>query len=411
MTNMKKIQTVLICILLVLSTVPAGAYTVEEAYNQFAEEYPEFISEVATQGISEETLVNFLGDVRDYLMEMNMENPITEENFETCAITAISRVSARAVYKPLQDGLLALYPNEIKEAVLYGTVPDKFKPIVETVKSIIFENNMLVKSNVIIGYETVFEKVLVGSSYTLPPQIVCVTTDGGKVKANVSWRSSISTATVGTYTVHGTVKIPEGYVFGTNMTNGIDYTVTVVEELTDDRFTDITTSHWAYEAICALADKFIISGYLDKTFKPDANITRGEFAKIIVAAADCFDYTAECSFTDVSRDDWYYSYVASALKAGLISGYPDGSFRPGDNITRADICAVVYRSVKSKLSGNNGVNPFDDDGDIAPYAKEAVYALNANGIISGMGNKKFLPKAAATRAQTARIIYAAYFAN
>ena len=407
---MKKVFSFIMCIVLIFSVVPSFGYTAEEEYKKLAAEYPEFVSELEGQGISEEILVSFLEDVCDYLVDMNSENPITEDNFEKCAIKAISHVVVRTDYKDLQKGLLALYPNEIKEVMLKGIVPDKFKPMVEALKSMIFEILASEESKVIAGYATIIETVLKGSSYTLPSKVVCVTESGGKVNVDVSWASEVSTATVGTFTVYGTVTIPEGYTLGANITNGITYIVSVVESL-NERFTDITPSHWAYEAICTLADNFIISGYLDNTFKPDINITRGEFAKIIVSATDCFDHAAQCSFSDVSSDDWYYGYVASALKAGLFSGYPDGSFRPNDNITRSDICAVVYRSVKDRLRENGVGELFEDDGDIASYAKEAVYALNANGIISGMGNKKFLPNAAATRAQTARIIYAAYFVN
>ena len=174
-------------------------------------------------------------------------------------------------------------------------------------------------------------------------------------------------------------------------------------------FTDLSESHWAYYAVNILAENFILNGYLDGTFKPEANITRGEFAKIIVSATDTLDASAASSFSDVSEDDWYYYYVSSAYKEGFITGYPDGTFRPNDNITRADICTIVSRSIGSPTTVSG--NLFSDDSAIPSYAKIPVYALVRRGIINGMGDGAFAPTAYATRAQTAKIIYAAFFSN
>lgn len=172
-------------------------------------------------------------------------------------------------------------------------------------------------------------------------------------------------------------------------------------------FTDLPDTHWAYNSVNILAANFILNGYLDGTFKPEANITRAEFAKIIVSATDTLDAYAKSSFSDVSVDDWYYYYVSSAYKEGFIKGYPDGTFRPNDYITRADICTIVSRCLGSPTS-LSGVT-FEDDMLIPSYAKIPVYALVKLGIINGMGDGKFAPTAFATRAQTAKIICTAFF--
>ena len=142
---------------------------------------------------------------------------------------------------------------------------------------------------------------------------------------------------------------------------------------------------------------------MDGAFRPDENITRGEFAKIIVTAADAYDYAAVSQFSDVPGDAWYYSYISSAYKAGLITGYPDGSFAPEAPISRADICTIVYRFLKPAESSDSAA--FDDDSLIPDYAKTAVYSLADLGVISGMGGNTFAPLSNATRAQTAKIIY------
>ncbi len=78
----------------------------------------------------------------------------------------------------------------------------------------------------------------------------------------------------------------------------------------------------------------------DGTFRPDAPITRAEFAAIALAFA--YDpASASCSYTDVSANAWYYTYVAQATTYGWIGGYPDGSFRPNNSITRAEVAVIV----------------------------------------------------------------------
>lgn len=172
-------------------------------------------------------------------------------------------------------------------------------------------------------------------------------------------------------------------------------------------FTDINSSHWAYDPVICLAEKFILNGYLDGTFKPESNITRAEFAKIIVSATGSVDPYALSTFKDVNNRDWYYSYVSTAYSMGYITGYPDGSFRPNNNITRADICTIVNRVLKAQISSSASV--FKDEVLIPSYAKDAVYALNSKGIINGYRDGTFAPLTFATRAQTAKIIYGAFF--
>ena len=134
-----------------------------------------------------------------------------------------------------------------------------------------------------------------------------------------------------------------------------------------------------------------------------------EFAKIIISALNANDTTAKAEFYDVNENDWYYMYVSSAYKLGLITGYPDGSFHPSDNITRADICTIVNRALK--LVPDGSVSTFTDDYAIPTYARDAVYALAAKKIINGNPDGSFMPTAFATRAQTAKIVYAGLFQN
>lgn len=166
-------------------------------------------------------------------------------------------------------------------------------------------------------------------------------------------------------------------------------------------FTDIKDFAWAKEAILALYDKKIIAFPTDGRFRPADNITRAEFVKMIVQALG-ISPEGECTFTDVSSEHWSYPYLAAAQSHMIIKGSDDGSFGVNEPITRQDMAVMIYRAFA--MNGVEG-EPFADDGQIAPYAKEAVYALRAAGLINGMGDGKFVPLEYANRAQAAQVIF------
>ena len=115
-------------------------------------------------------------------------------------------------------------------------------------------------------------------------------------------------------------------------------------------YSDVPGNKWYNNAISTLTNMGIICGYPDGTFRPDAPITRAELTKI---AAGFFSdprvaATYDGRFSDVHGAEWYISYLMTAIKEGLIEGYPDGSFRPDRPITRAETCTIVNRTLGRK---------------------------------------------------------------
>ena len=105
-------------------------------------------------------------------------------------------------------------------------------------------------------------------------------------------------------------------------------------------FSDVADEAWYATAVKTLASLGMMDGYPDGTFRPDAPITRAEFATVALAFA--YDpASASCSYTDVNANAWYYTYVAQATTYGWIGGYPDNSFRPNNSITRAEVAVIV----------------------------------------------------------------------
>ncbi|CCY26443.1 MAG: S-layer homology domain-containing protein [Evtepia gabavorous] len=91
-----------------------------------------------------------------------------------------------------------------------------------------------------------------------------------------------------------------------------------------------------------LASIGVIKGVGDNQFAPDRAITRAEFTVIAMRFAD-LDTSGENIFTDVSADDWFYEQVVGSIKYGWITGYEDGTFRPNNTITRAEVTTIVNR--------------------------------------------------------------------
>ena len=111
-------------------------------------------------------------------------------------------------------------------------------------------------------------------------------------------------------------------------------------------FSDVSSSDWYGTTVATLAEMNILKGYEDGTFRPNAPITRAEFAAIATRFFDETGATYEPgTFTDVTGSEWFAGAIMDAVNLGLIGGYEDGTVRPNNNITRAEACAIVNRTL------------------------------------------------------------------
>ena len=176
-------------------------------------------------------------------------------------------------------------------------------------------------------------------------------------------------------------------------------------ETSGEVFNDLQSVDWAKNAILSLAEKGIINGKGSGSFAPNDSILREEFTKIIVGAF-VDEEEADISFADVDNAAWYAPYIKRAYASGIINGVSEDSFGTGISISREDMAVIIYRA--AKLVGvdlsDAETSAFGDDGEISDYAKEAVYALKASGLVNGVSDNSFAPKQNLTRAETAVII-------
>ena len=117
-------------------------------------------------------------------------------------------------------------------------------------------------------------------------------------------------------------------------------------DTTTNNFSDVTSDSWYNQTVSTLASMGILKGYEDGTFRPNASITRAEFAAIATRFFEETGATYEPgTFTDVTGSEWFAGAIADAVNLGLIGGYEDGTVRPNNNITRAEACAIVNRTL------------------------------------------------------------------
>lgn len=125
----------------------------------------------------------------------------------------------------------------------------------------------------------------------------------------------------------------------------------VREEIETDvnSFPDVNEDDWFNVTVSSLANMGAIGGYEDGTFRPNEPISRAELASMAVRFYDAFEAEyEEGTFLDVDGDEWYADAIAAAEELGILGGYPDGTVRPNNNITRAETCAIVNRVLERR---------------------------------------------------------------
>ena len=164
-------------------------------------------------------------------------------------------------------------------------------------------------------------------------------------------------------------------------------TLSPVSAFAAEPMSDIT-GHWAKEQIQSWVDNGNIKGYPDGTFKPDNNITRAEFMTI---ANKAFGYTekAEISYSDVADGSWYEDAVAVAKAAGYINGYPDGTMKPNAPITRQE-AAVIIAEIDALTADEAAADEFTDAATIPAWSKGSVGASVTAEIFNGYPDGSFL---------------------
>lgn len=188
------------------------------------------------------------------------------------------------------------------------------------------------------------------------------------------------------------VTAKEGFYFRGWSQNGKDIV---------DPTTVTVNSNVTFTALFAATKNTYISGYPDRTFRPDASVTRAEIASMLARLSK--DYQANGGYTgsasDVAADAWFANAVNFGLSKGFITGYEDGTFQPDGNITRGEFASMMARYMGLTAAGNK---QFTDTQGY--WASSAISALADAGIVSGYEDGSFHPGAPLTRAEAVQMI-------
>ncbi|MBD2504210.1 glycoside hydrolase family 10 protein [Anabaena azotica] len=178
------------------------------------------------------------------------------------------------------------------------------------------------------------------------------------------------------------------------------------------RFSD-TKNHWASLFIEALTAKRILNGYPDGTFRPNNSVNRAEFAAIVAAVFNVSIKRQYINFTDIPANFWAAGAIKEAYETGFLSGFPDKTFRPSNQISRGDVIV----SLANGLEMSSKIKPdlldrlpqiYEDAASIPAYGRNQIAIATSAGLVASFPNTKLLNFGnAATRADVAVIIYQA----
>jgi beta-N-acetylglucosaminidase len=193
--------------------------------------------------------------------------------------------------------------------------------------------------------------------------------------------------------------------------------VTVMPQMFASAGDDIT-GHYFETQIRELEAKSIMFGYGNGIYKPDASITRAEFASLVVRVLDTNStqaasqsasiatYTAaESQFTDVPANEWYFESVTTAAQLGIVGGYPGNVFKPNQSISREEMAVMIVRALDTKGIFSEPANiTYNDESKINSIFLDSIKRLAYLSIMNGRDGNIFGPKDASTRGETAGVL-------
>ncbi|MCR2806795.1 S-layer homology domain-containing protein [Paenibacillus soyae] len=166
-----------------------------------------------------------------------------------------------------------------------------------------------------------------------------------------------------------------------------------------------TGRHWGRNPIAEAARRGFAAGYPDGSFRPDEPVTRLQFALMLTRAKKLGSAEPTALFAD-SNDipSWAAGPIAAAVQAGILQGYEDGTLRPNERVNRAEMIVMLLRAYPPPGNESAAQPPFEDGTDIPDWAESAVASACAMGIIEGRGDGRLEPAASATRAEAAALL-------
>lgn len=164
--------------------------------------------------------------------------------------------------------------------------------------------------------------------------------------------------------------------------------------------------HWAEVPICEAAAQGLVEGEDEGMFHPQRQVTRIEFAAMLLRALGLSSDggSEELTFADADLiPAWAKKAASVAVNEGVLEGYPDGTLRPLQTVSRAEMAAMLARAFEQGFDGE-AIAPFADDAVIPEWARAYIYNAAMHGLLYGRGDNQFVPSGLATRAEAAATV-------
>lgn len=182
----------------------------------------------------------------------------------------------------------------------------------------------------------------------------------------------------------------------------------VAQTQVQTQFTDVSANHWAREFITSLAGRGVIAGFPDGTFRPDEPVTRAQYAAMVRQAFSQSSVRTATTFVDVPANYWAAAAIREADMMGFLSGYPGNIFQPDQNIPRAQVLVSLANGLNYTASSQSSVSVYQDASSIPEYAVASLAAATERRLVVNYPNVQILrPNQIATRADVAAFIYQA----
>lgn len=173
-------------------------------------------------------------------------------------------------------------------------------------------------------------------------------------------------------------------------------------------FSDVSFSYWARPFIQRLAAQNVIAGFPNGTFRPEQPVTRAQFAALINQGFSKPAIRSARNFSDVPNGYWGQEAIQNAYRSGFLSGYPDGTFRPNQPITRTEAIVSLINGLNLRASGsiNTTLNTYRDENQVPDYARDELAAATQRNIVVNYPDVDFFtPLQPATRADISAFVY------
>ncbi|GAP98625.1 S-layer homology domain-containing protein [Leptolyngbya sp. NIES-2104] len=190
-----------------------------------------------------------------------------------------------------------------------------------------------------------------------------------------------------------------------NQAQAIASSYIVNPDAANTAFVDVT-NHWAKDFVLGLSGQNFIQGFADGTFKPDAPMTRAQYATLIARAFNPAARRPGISFPDVGNDFWARTAIDQAYRAGFISGFPDGTFKPNQNVTRLQLVLSLVSGFGLTPANSSLLAVLDDRNAIPQSFQDRVAAaVQADIVVNYPNQKQFNPNREATRGDVSAMVY------